>query len=214
MKLSSTAITAAIALFVIIVVAFSSIFTVTQTEQALVLRFGQPRRLITTPGLHFKEPMIESVVLLDNRLLDLETSQQEILTQDSQRLVVDAYLRYKITNPLRFYQTVQTTAGAGNQLDSVLDSTLRLVLGQASLIDVVSLHRNKLMAEILKRVNTEAARIGVTVVDARIRHADFPQEISAGCTAACRASASARRPNIAPKGQRPHRRLGPRPTAT
>jgi len=180
MRLSFAVIVAMVAFVLVIVIAGGSMFTVSQTQQALVLRFGQPRQLITAPGLHFKEPMIESVVLLDKRLLDLETSQQEILTQDSQRLVVDAYLRYKITDPLKFYQTVQTTEGAGNQLDSVLDSTLRLVLGQASLIDVVSLHRNELMAKILKRVNGEADRIGVTVVDARIRHADFPQEISAG----------------------------------
>lgn len=180
MKNKFAAVVAFAVFIVVIVLAGGSMFTVSQTQQALVLRFGQPRRLITAPGLHFKDPLIESVVLLDKRLLDLETSQQEILTQDSQRLVVDAFLRYKITDPLKFYQTVQTNAGARNQLDSVLDSTLRLVLGQASLIDVVSLHRNGLMAKILKLVNGEAARIGVTVVDARIRHADFPREISAG----------------------------------
>ena len=167
---------AAIALFV----AYDSTYTVWQTQQAIVLRLGRPRGIVTRPGLHFKDPLIESVVLLDKRLLGVETSQQEILTQDSQRLLVDAFLRYKITDPLRFYQTVRTTAGASNQLGSVLDSTLREVLGAANLVDVVTLERDALMAKILKIVNSEASRIGVTVVDARIRRADFPKEISAG----------------------------------
>ena len=180
MKNPFAALVALVIFIVVIVIASGSMFTVSQTQQGLVLRLGQPRGLVTEPGLHFKQPLIENVVLLDKRLLDLETSQQEILTQDSQRLVVDAFLRYKINDPLKFYQTVQTTEGARNQLDSVLDSTLRRVLGQATLADVVTLHRDELMAKILRLVDGEADRIGVNVIDARIRRADFPQEISAG----------------------------------
>jgi modulator of FtsH protease HflC len=171
-----------VALVALLVVA-GSVFTVAQTEQALVLRFGDPvpgRTLVSEPGLHFKWPLVDQVVLLDKRLLDVETSQQEILTHDSQRLVVDAFLRYRIVDPLKFYQTVRNTDGASNQLGSVLDSVLRLVLGDATLTDVVRDHRDALMAQILQLVNDQADKFGVKVVDARIRRADFPQEISAG----------------------------------
>jgi membrane protease subunit HflC len=165
------------------IVASQSAFTVSQTQQAVVLRFGDPvagRSLVTAAGLHFKEPFIESVVVLDRRLLGVEASQQEILTKDSQRLVVDAFLRYRISDPLAFYQTVRTIQGAENQLGSVLDSVLRRVLGDATLTDVVRDRREELMARLLELVNVEAQRIGAQVVDARIRRADFPQEISAG----------------------------------
>ena len=183
MKFSVASVGALTLTIVAIIVAAGSMFTVPQTGQALLLRLGNPvagRTLITEPGLHFKAPLIDSVVLIDKRLLDVETSQQEILTHDSQRLVVDAFLRYKINDPLRFYQTVRTVEGARNQLDSVLDSTLRRVLGEATLTDVVRDRREELMAQILQLVNSEADRIGVNIVDARIRRADFPKEISAG----------------------------------
>jgi membrane protease subunit HflC len=164
-------------------VAMNALFTVTQTEQAIVLRLGQPlgeRGLITEPGLHFRVPFIESVHRLDKRILNLESPQQEILTNDNQRLVVDAFLRYRIADPLKFYQTVMETGRAANQLDSVLSSTLRRVLGSAPVTDIVRDRRDALMAAILESVNNEARRIGVQVVDARIRRADFPAEISDG----------------------------------
>jgi membrane protease subunit HflC len=166
-----------------VVVVLSSLFTVSQTEQAIVLRFGEPvpdRGLVSDPGLHFKAPFIETVVFLDKRILDLESSQEEVLTHDSQRLVVDSYLRYKITDPLKFYQTVQTIDNANNQLSSLLSSTVRLVLGAANLTDIVRDKREELMASIRQQVNDAANRLGVSVVDARIRSADFPDEIAAG----------------------------------
>src|ERR1700722_10918561 len=131
MRSSVALVASAVILIVVIVVGLSSMFTVSQTEQAIVLRFGQPvpdRGLVSDPGLHFKVPFIENVVLLDKRILDLESAQEEVLTHDSQRLVVDSYLRYKITDPLKFYQTVQTIDNANNQLSSLLSSTVRLVL--------------------------------------------------------------------------------------
>jgi len=158
-------------------------FTVTQTEQAVVLRFGEPvagRERVTDPGLHFKIPFVESVVILDKRILDLETPQQEVLTHDNQRLLVDAFMRYRIVDPLKFYQTVRSVDGGASQLGLVLNSTIRRILGDASMTDIVRDKREELMTQILAQVNAETDRIGVTVVDTRIRRADFPQEISAG----------------------------------
>ena len=183
MRQSFATLAVVIALVVVVLVAGGALFTVQQTEQALVLRFGEPvagRGLVTTPGLHYKLPLIETVVTLDNRLLDLESPQQEVIASDNQRLVVDAFLRYRITDPLKFYQTVGTTDGARNQLGSVLNSALRRVLGGATITDIVRDKRDELMSAILKTVNQEGDRIGVNVLDTRIRRADFPREISDG----------------------------------
>ena len=183
MKQSFATLVVAAILVAIVLVAGGALFTVGQTEQALVLRFGEPvagRGLVTTPGLHYKLPLIETVVTLDNRILDLESPQQEIIASDNQRLVVDAFLRYHITDPLKFYQTVLTTEGARNQLGSVMNSALRRVLSSATITDIVRDKRDQLMAAILKSVDAEGERIGVNVIDTRIRRADFPREISDG----------------------------------
>jgi membrane protease subunit HflC len=169
-----------IAVVVLIVIA-SATFEVKQTEQALVLRFGEPvagRGLITEPGLHFKIPFVETVVLLDNRILDLESPKQEVLASDNQRIEVDAFVRYRIVDPLRFYQTVGTIERANNQLASVLNSAVRRVLGEANQTQIVRDDRANLMVRIREQVNTEGARFGVRTIDARIRRADLPREIS------------------------------------
>lgn len=161
--------------------AYASVFEVRQTQQALILRFGEPlpgRGLVTEPGLHFKLPLIESVVYIDNRILDLESPQQEVLASDNQRLEVDAFVRYRITDPLKFYQTVRTVAGAGNQLASVLNSAVRRVLGDADQTRIVRDQRVELTAKIREQVDAEAKRFGLTVVDARIRRVDLPRQIS------------------------------------
>ena len=162
-------------------VAGSALFTVSQTEQALVLRFGEPvpgRGLITEPGLNAKIPFVESVVFLDKRILDLETPKQEVLASDNQRIEVDAFVRYKITDPLKFYQTVGSIARANNQLASVLNSAVRRVLGEATLTEIVRDKRAQLMIGIRDQVDTEGKRLGVAVIDVRIRRADLPKEIS------------------------------------
>ncbi|MGA8600838.1 MAG: protease modulator HflC, partial [Beijerinckiaceae bacterium] len=169
-----------IAVFVLIIIG-SATFEVTQTEQALVLRFGEPvagRGLITEPGLHFKIPFVETVVLLDNRILDLESPKQEVLASDNQRIEVDAFVRYRIVDALRFYQTVGTVDRANNQLASVLNSAVRRVLGEATQTQIVRDDRANLMRRIREQVNNEGSRFGVTIVDARIRRADLPREIS------------------------------------
>ncbi len=171
----------AIIIVALIVVAMSALFTVRQTQQALVLRFGEPvqgRGIVTDPGLHFKIPFIESVVHLDNRVLDLESPQQEVLASDNQRLEVDAFLRYRIVDPLKFYQSVGTGAIADNQLSSILNSSVRRVLGEVTNTDIIRDHRAELMVKIRDLTNTEAERLGVAAIDVRIRRADLPKEIS------------------------------------
>lgn len=161
--------------------AISSTFELHQTQQALLLRFGEPvpdRGLVTDPGLHFKLPLIESVVFLDKRILDLESSSQEVLASDNQRLEVDAFVRYQIADPLKFYQTVGSVANANNQLASVLNSAVRRVLGEANQTQIVRDERAALTAKIRDQVNREAQRFGVSISDARIRRVDLPRQIS------------------------------------
>ena len=159
----------------------SALFTVDQTQQALVLRFGEPipgRGLITQPGLNLKVPFFESVVLLDKRILDVETPKQEVLASDNQRIEVDAFVRYKISDPLKFYQKVGDVSRANYQLASVLNSSVRRVLGEASSSDIIRDKRAALMIGIRDQVDAQAQAFGVTVVDVRIRRADLPKEIS------------------------------------
>ncbi|MFO1102091.1 MAG: protease modulator HflC [Methylocystis sp.] len=158
-----------------------ALFTVSQTEQALVLRLGEPvagRGLITQPGLHFKLPLIENVVTFDNRILDVESPNLEVLAADNQRLEVDSFIRYRIIDALRFYQTVNSVMGANNQLGSVLNSAVRRVLSEANQQQIVRDERADLMVKIKEQADREARKFGVQVVDARIRRVDLPQQIS------------------------------------
>jgi membrane protease subunit HflC len=173
---------ATIAAFVVIlIVALSSAFTVEQTEQAIVLRFGEPiagRGLVTTPGLHFKYPFIENVVFLDNRILVVEAPKQEVLASDNNRLDVDSFLRYRIVDPLKFYQTVGSPDRANNQLGYILNSAVRQVLGKANMTEIVRDKRGDLMVKIREQVNQEGGNLGIAAVDVRIRRADLPRQIS------------------------------------
>jgi modulator of FtsH protease HflC len=166
------------ALLLVVVILGGTFFTVDQTQQALVLYFGEPVRVITKPGLKSKIPFVESVVTLDNRILDLETPQQEIIASDNQRILVDAFVRYRIADPLKFFQSVGTVTRANNQLASVMNSALRRVLGEATLPQIVKEDREKLMIQIRDLVNRESDRIGLSISDVRIRRADLPTEIS------------------------------------
>jgi membrane protease subunit HflC len=157
------------------VAGYTTVFFVHQTQQALVLRLGEPVNVITEPGLRYKWPLVESVVHIDKRILDLENTSQELIASDQKRLVVDAFARYKIIDPLKFYQSVGTIEGANSRLATVLNSSLRRVLGEASLIQVVRDERALLMARIREQANREASAFGVTVIDVRIRRADLPE---------------------------------------
>jgi membrane protease subunit HflC len=161
-----------------LIVAYSSLFTVYPTQQALVLRLGKPQPPITEPGLHVKAPFIDTVVYIDKRILDLEAPAQEVIASDQKRLVVDAFARYKITDSLRFYQTLGSINGANSQLAILLNSALRRVLGEATFIQVVRDQRAQLMARIRGLIDNEAANYGIQVVDARIRRADLPEQNS------------------------------------
>lgn len=172
---------AAVAALFVIIVAAGSMFTVAQTEQALVLRFGSPvpgRGLVAEPGLHFKIPFVENVVLFDKRILGVETPTQEVLASDNTRVEVDAFLRYRIVDPLKFYQSVATVDRAESQLGFILNSAIRRVLGDADLTQIVSGEREALMGRILTEVNQQSIKLGVVAVDVRIRRADLPEQIS------------------------------------
>jgi membrane protease subunit HflC len=169
---------ALVLLLVAVVLAYSSIFTVYQTQQALVVRLGQPVRVVTEPGLHFKAPLIDSVIPIDKRILDLENPAQEVIASDQKRLVVDAFARYRIQDPLRFYQTVNTIQGANSQLSILLNAALRRVLGEATLTHVVRDERGQLMARVREQLDREAQVYGISVVDVRIRRADLPDQNS------------------------------------
>ncbi len=167
----------AVLLLLVVIVGYSTLFTVNQTKQALVVRLGQPVRVITEPGLNVKVPFIDSVIYVDKRILDLESPAQEVIASDQKRLVVDAFARYRVKDPLKFYQTVGET-GAGSQLAILLNSALRRVLGEATLTDVVRDMREQLMARVRAQLDHEAQSFGIQVVDVRIRRADLPEQNS------------------------------------
>jgi modulator of FtsH protease HflC len=163
---------------VALIVAYGTLFTVYQTRQALVVRLGEPVRVITEPGLHYKIPLIDSVITIDKRILDLENPAQEVIASDQKRLVVDAFARYRIKDVLKFYQTVGNVEFANSQLSILLNSALRRVLGEATLTQVVRDQREHLMARVREQLNTEAQGYGIAVVDVRIRRADLPEQNS------------------------------------
>jgi modulator of FtsH protease HflC len=159
--------------------AYGALFTVYQTKQALVVRFGEPVRVITEPGLYVKRwPFIDTVITVDNRILDLENAAQEVFSSDQRRLVVDAFARYRITDVLAFYKTVNNIESANARLSSLLNAALRRVLGEVHLIQVVRDDRAALMARVRDQLDREARAFGIEIVDVRIRRADLPEQNS------------------------------------
>ena len=165
-------------LFFVVIVGYSSIFTVSQTEQALVVRLGRPVDVVSEPGLNFKAPFIDTVISIDKRILDLENPSQEVIASDQKRLVVDAFARYRIKNPLRFYQSIGSIQAANIQLTTLLNASLRRVLGEVTFINVVRDERENLMTRIRDQLDREADQYGIQVVDVRIRRADLPEQNS------------------------------------
>src|SRR5262245_39495127 len=160
------------------ILAYGSVFTVYQTHQALVVRLGDPVDTVTKPGLHFKLPLVDTVIPIDRRILDLEAPAQEIIASDQKRLVVDAFARYRIKEPLKFYQSVGTIQGVNSQLSTLLNSALRRVLGEATFAQVVRDERPNLTKRIRDQLDREAEAFGVSIVDVRIRRADLPEQNS------------------------------------
>jgi len=170
-----------VVLAAIVVVLANTFFIVDQREQVVVVNLGEPVRVINPPGaydpgLKFKIPFVESVVTLDKRNQAIEASQEEVISADQQRLVVDAFVRYRISNPLAFYRTLRNEAVARDRLEPLINSSLRQVLGAASASDIISLERDQLMGKTLVDVRARAARsnLGIDVIDLRIKRADLP----------------------------------------
>ncbi len=169
-------------LFAIGVVAANTLYVVDQTHEAVVLRFGQPIRVINAPGssdpgLHVKEPFLENALLFDKRIQLVDPNQEaEVLASDQRRLLVDAFLRYRISDPLQYYQTLRDDQTAQDRLDRMVTSSLREVLGTATSTDIISGRRDQLMAQARAEVTAQAkaSRLGIDVIDLRIKRADLP----------------------------------------
>jgi membrane protease subunit HflC len=149
-------------------------FQVTEWQQAVVLQFGKPVKTISEPGLYFKTPLVQNVMFFEKRLLEYDATSKELITQDKQQLVVDNYSRWRIIDPLKFYQTVGTLSGAQSRLDDIIYSNLREAIGRSTLRDVVSGDRNALMHGVTQSSDERAAAYGVRVIDVRIKRTDLP----------------------------------------
>ena len=156
-------------------VIYLSLFTVKEINQAIVLQFGDPKRVIATPGLQVKIPFIQNVVFLDRRILSLDPAPEEVIASDQKRLIVDAYARFRIVDPLKFYISVGDERVARSRLATIINSRLRSVLGTQSLATLLSEDRTKQMAIIQEGINDEAEKFGIKIIDVRIKRADLPQ---------------------------------------
>jgi|TARA_B100000929_G_scaffold113885_1_gene90315 membrane protease subunit HflC len=156
-------------------VIFFSVFIVKEVNQAIVLQFGDPKKIISKPGLNFKIPFIQNVVFLDKRILNLDTPPEEVIASDQKRLIVDAFARFQIIDPLKFYISVGNERVARSRLATIINSRIRNVLGRQELQTLLSEDRSKQMSLIQEGVNNEAENFGIKIVDVRIKRADLPQ---------------------------------------
>ena len=158
---------------------YGALFTVNQTQQALVLQFGEPKRTIQEPGLAFKMPFIQDVVYYEKRVLSLiPQDAEEVILSDQKRLQVDAYARFQISNPLLFYQTVRNELGARGRLEAIIDSSVRRVLGRETLASILTGQRNDITRSIGDEVNASVESLGIKIIDVRLRRADYPEATS------------------------------------
>ena len=162
------------AIVLIAVVVFQSLFVVQEISQAIVLQFGDPKKIITKAGLNFKLPFIQNVVYLDKRILNLDNDPEEVIAADQKRLIVDAFARFKIVDPLKFYISVGNERVARSRLSTIINSRIRGVLGTQELATLLSTDRARQMQDIQSQVNQEAENFGIQIVDVRIKRADLP----------------------------------------
>ena len=162
-------------IIVLAIITYLSLFTVKEINQAIVLQFGNPKKVITTAGLQWKIPFVQNVVFLDRRILSLDPSPEEVIASDQKRLIVDAYSRFKIIDPLKFYISVGNEMVARSRLATIINSRIRNVLGKQSLATLLSEERGRQMAIIQEGVNEEAKKFGIKIIDVRIKRADLPQ---------------------------------------
>jgi membrane protease subunit HflC len=178
MQINRTIIFVGIAALLALVLVMESFFSVSETEQAIVLQFGAVKRIDRTAGLKFKVPFVQNVKIYEKRLLDIESPPQEVILSDQRRLVVDAYAVYQIVDPLKFYQAVNSDDGARLRLTSSMNATLRDVLGSTTVATMLSKDREGVMQSIRTKVNDAATPLGISVADVRISRANFPESIS------------------------------------
>ncbi|MBM3579993.1 MAG: protease modulator HflC, partial [Alphaproteobacteria bacterium] len=162
----------------ILVIFFSAIFTVDQRQQVLILQFGEPIRIIDTPGIKFKVPLLQDAIFFDKRIIDLGIAEQEVIASDQKRLIINAFTKYQITDPLKFYTTVGNHYGLANKLSGILDSSLRQVIGEVTLNELLTENRGDVMLKIKEAVSKSSEIFGIKIVDVRIMRADLPKENS------------------------------------
>ena len=162
-------------IIVLAIITYLSLFTVKEINQAIVLQFGNPKKVITTAGLQWKIPFVQNVVFLDRRILSLDPAPEEVIASDQKRLIVDAYSRFTIVDPLKFYISVGNEMVARSRLATIINSRIRNVLGKQSLATLLSEERGRQMAIIREGVNEEAKKFGIEIIDVRIKRADLPQ---------------------------------------
>ena len=163
------------AIVLIVIITFQSVFVVREINQAIVLQFGNPKKIITEAGLKFKLPFIQNVVYIDKRILNLDNAPEEVIAADQKRLIVDAFARFQIVDPLKFYISVGNERVARSRLSTIINSRIRGVLGTQELSTLLSKERSKQMAIIQNDVNEEAKSFGIEIIDVRIKRADLPQ---------------------------------------
>ncbi|AZL15647.1 protease modulator HflC [Rickettsiales endosymbiont of Stachyamoeba lipophora] len=168
-----------VAIFTAFFVLISGLFIVDERQQALIIQFGEVIRTVSKPGLHFKVPLIQEAKFFEKRILNVFAAEKEVLAADQKRIIVNAFLKYKITDPLTFYQTVRDENGAKLRLIGALESSMRQVIGERPLVAMLTDKRSEIMSQIAQLVNNQTEKSGIKVVDVRISRADLPKENSA-----------------------------------
>ena len=177
--MGATRLVSIVVIGLLVIGGYGALFTVNQTQQALVLQFGEPKRTIQEPGLAFKMPFIQDVIYYEKRVLSLiPQDAEEVILSDQKRLQVDAYARYQIEDPLLFYQTVRNERGARGRLEAIIDSSVRRALGRETLASILTGQRNDITRSIGEEVNSSVSSLGIRIIDVRLRRADYPTATS------------------------------------
>jgi membrane protease subunit HflC len=186
---------------------YSAFFIVGQAQQAMVLEFGKPQKIIAEPGLNWLIPFVQTVEVFDRRNIDLDALPQEVILADQKRIVVDTFARYKIIDPLLYYQTVRNEIGAQARLNGFVEASMRRVLGAANINDVVRDKRQALMEDIQAQVNVEAKGLGIKIIDVRIKRADVPEQNREAIYARMRTERQREAAEIRAQGEEQARRI-------
>jgi membrane protease subunit HflC len=178
MKFSPRNIIIILVLFIAFLTFTGAFFVVNETKQAIVLQFGEPRQVISKPGLQFKIPFIQDAIFLDSRMLNLDPQPEEMILSDQKRIIVDSFARYKIVDPLKFFQTVRNEATFSDRFGRIINAAVRGIIAQYSLSSLLSEDRSKIMSSIQSTVKNEEASFGVQIIDIRIGRTDLTEQVS------------------------------------